>query len=89
MRSTISDISDEAVSRARTAITNLYIGDNGRWDNATRRYTEPTRWFLVDTASEEPEVNWTGDLLSEHASLDEARTAFARAVLEASLKEIP
>jgi hypothetical protein len=36
-------------------------------------------WYLVDGATEEPEVNWPGELISEHATKEEAEAALKKA----------
>jgi len=64
------------------AMQKYFIIDNARYENERR--IEPDRFFVVDISTEEPEVNWPGDLVSEHASLEEARVGLARALIEAS-----
>jgi len=44
----------------------------------------PTKWFVIDTKSAEPDVNWPGDLVSEHDSGQEARLGWAAAIIKAA-----
>lgn len=42
----------------------------------------PTRWFVIDGRTAEYDVNYPGDLISEHASIEDARIGLAKALIE-------
>lgn len=44
-------------------------------------------WFVVDTSTAEPDVNWPGDLVSEHDSRQEGRLGWAAAIIKAAEQE--
>jgi hypothetical protein len=53
------------------AIDNIRIQGNGRW-------------YVVDTSKADHECGYPGDLISDHATLAEARQGLAVAILEAA-----
>lgn len=55
-------------------------------DNRDHRQPDlkPTQWFVIDASKAEPEVNFPGDLISEHDSYEDARNGFASAIIAAS-----
>jgi len=48
---------------------------------------EPYNWFVIDVTTAEYEVNWPGDLISEHKDRDSARIAWAQAIITKAEKE--
>lgn len=62
----------EAVSRLALATREFYIDTND----------SHTIWWVIDGRTAEPDVNWPGDLIQKCTSLEEARLALARALLE-------
>jgi hypothetical protein len=64
------------------ALYRLIIDHNGQWDEKAQRCTTPTAWFIVDSATAEPEVNWPGELISEHDTLEAARLGYAKACID-------
>lgn len=48
-----------------------------------------TKWFLVDGSTAEPEVNWPGDLISEHDYQWQAQRALSEAAITAYLAALP
>jgi len=46
------------------------------------RPLEATRWFVVDQSKAELEVNYPGDLISEHTTRESARLGRAQAILD-------
>lgn len=55
--------------------------DNNAYHNGNK-YIPPTTWFVVDGSTAEPEVNWIGELISEHDSLEDARIGLAAALIK-------
>ena len=39
-------------------------------------------WFVIDASTSEPEVNWPGDLISEHRTANAAEDARWQAIAE-------
>lgn len=68
-------LTPESLAKAMDAI---YIINNASYDDLS----PANLWFVVDGTSAEPEVNWPGELISEHASPEEARIGRARAIID-------
>ena len=68
------------------AMQRFRIDDNGPHRIDNRYHDTPTIWFVVDTSTAETDVNWPGDLISEHASFEEARIGLAKALIEYASK---
>jgi hypothetical protein len=64
------------------AMDEICIEDDCNRDGCYDQPVEPTRWYVVDTSRAEPEVNYPGDLISEHATREAARLGRARAILD-------
>lgn len=54
-------------------------------DYAVIRSGDETKWFVVDVSKAEPEVNWPGELISEHNDFKSARIALVDAALKAAM----
>ncbi len=68
---------DELVARIAQAQQHLHVRPLMR--DVFPRDDDP--WVIVDESSAEPEVNWPGDLVSEHKTREEAVDAIARLML--------
>lgn len=88
-------ISPEKLAKAMTDLTILDNANrNGRWHDCTAqrlqtfgisdKWKAPTTWFVVDASKAEPEVNYPGELISEHNSIEEARIGLASALIARS-----
>lgn len=78
-----ADESDETVvGRVAAAMQNLEVTNNAHMHHGDYD-KQPTAWFVVDTSTAEPDVNWPGELVEECDSPEAARLALARAVLMA------
>ena len=64
------------------ALQRFTIEHDGRWDEKAEKCTAPTKWFVVDASTAEPEVNWPGELISEHDTHDLARIGYAKACID-------
>lgn len=64
----------------RRAWHDLYIWNNSDFRGGVRE--KATAWCVVDGLTADPDVNWPGELVSEHSSLEGAEVGFAAAVLE-------
>jgi hypothetical protein len=76
---------NDAMCKRLNALRIFQVQDDSRLGN--NRFSEPIRWFLVDTSTAEHDVNWPGDLVSEHTSAEDASIAYARVCLEYALGE--
>lgn len=47
-----------------------------------KEYVPATKWFVIDGSTAEPDVNWPGDLISEHDSLEAARVGLVAALIQ-------
>jgi hypothetical protein len=65
-----------------TAMDEIQIEDDARRGGNYDQPLAPTTWFVVDTSKAEPEVNYPGDLISEHSTHEDARLARAEAILD-------
>lgn len=64
------------------AMDRLHIHSNGRYNtDIADKWVEPDKWFVVDERTAEPEVNWPGELVSEHDSAADARIGLATAII--------
>ncbi len=68
--------------RLAEGLKRFTIEHNGLWDYKSERCTEPTKWFVVDASTAEPEVNWPGELISEHDTHDDAKIGYAKALID-------
>lgn len=62
------------------AMDDIAIYPNSRWRVDKR--TKPTIWYVVDESRAEWEVNYPGDLCSQHNSYEAAKIGRAEAILE-------
>lgn len=63
----------------------FYIDNNA--NNEGDNYIPATLWFVIDGSKAEPEVNWPGELISEHESLEAARIGLAAALIQYAYEE--
>lgn len=66
------------------AMDRLAILDNAQhgYSDGNATYVAPTMWFVVDESKAEPEVNWPGQLISEHTSRVDAKIGLAKALID-------
>lgn len=74
---TNTELDPEIVERAREAIKYIHIDNNGGYSSA-KKWVEPTKWFVIDGRTAEPDVNWPGELLEEYNTQEDAVSGKAK-----------
>ena len=82
----------EAATRAiKEAFSRYYVEGTSDNDLHSPPYHAP--WYLIDTSTTEPEVNWPGELIQEYnnpqAAYDHRERLAAQAAIEAYLAALP
>jgi hypothetical protein len=77
------------VAKLADAVDNIRIHNNSRLtedDKWGGKYSAPTHWYVVDESQADWDCGYPGDMISDHATLAEARIGHALALIEAAGK---
>lgn len=69
-------ITPESLADAMDAV---YVQNDGYRDGV--KFQAPTKWFVIDGRTAEPDVNWPGELISEHDTAEAVRIGRAQAII--------
>ena len=65
------------------AMDKFSIHDNSGYSSGCeQKYKAPTLWYVVNDSKAEPEVNWPGELISEHETRAAAKVGLAAAIIK-------